>query len=400
MAKLMLIADDLTGAFDTGVQFHKRGASVAFATLPQLAHTSFDADVIVADVETRHLSPAEAYARVARAVGLARERGVETIYIKTDSGLRGQVGASIKAAMDVMAVSRAAFAPAYPDMKRLTVEGRQLIDGVPVHLSAFGRDPFDPVRAETVSELLTSQGLDARVMPVGGAWNLEAQTPSVMIFDIDTNDAVLPVVQALHASGPSRVLAGCAGFAAYVPAMLGLEKSPRPMQPLASPLRVVCGSVHPATRAQVLHAESLGFDRLVLSPEALAQQGFTRQEALRRLMASGRPLAVDTGLVPVDAPPEELSALRQGVAAGLGRLVRDMHLWPEGANGTVMIIGGDTLMGFLSLLDAPDVHLEGEKMAGVVVFSVMLGGRRVRLASKSGGFGSENLLECFTVTMK
>lgn len=397
MAQLMLIADDLTGAFDTGVQFQKRGASVAFATLPQLAHASYDTDVVVADVETRHLSPDEAYARVAQAVRTAKAHGVESIYIKTDSGLRGQVGASIKAAMDVMGVRRAAFAPAYPDMKRTTVNGCQLIDSVPVHLSAFGRDPFDPVRAATIAEMLTPVGLAARVMPVSGGWSLCADAPTAMVFDTVTNEDFLPITKALQASGPWQVLAGCAGFAAHVPALIGLPLQPCAMQPLPAPLRVVCGSVHPATKAQVLHAEALGYARLVLSPEALAREGFTRVDDLQQLLLSGKPFVVDTGLTPAQA--DDLSALRQGVAAQLGQLVRDMLLLPGGADGTVMIIGGDTLMGFLSLLDAPQVRLEGEVLPGVVVFSVMLGGKRVRLASKSGGFGSENLLERLTATM-
>lgn len=401
---LMMIADDLTGAFDTGVQFEKRGASVAFATLPQLADALFDADVIVVDAETRHDSADAAYAKVAQAVGIARAHGVERIYIKTDSGLRGQVGASIKAAMDGMGCTKAAFAPAYPDMKRITKGGVQFIDGVPVHESAFGRDPFDPVRAPTVEALLTPAGLSARVMPVGAAWDASADVPTVMVFDTAVNEDFLPITAFMQASGPWPVMAGCAAFAAYLQPVLGLEAAPRPVQVLPAPLRVVCGSVHPVTRGQVLYAQAHGFDRLMIPPLSLAaedffhsEEGRTLQDTLRQAVASHRPLAVDTGLERVQT--DNLTALRQGVAGHLGRLVRDMLLWEEGQRGTVMIIGGDTLMGFLSLLDKPGVRLEGEYAPGVVVFSVMLGGRRVRLLSKSGGFGGENLLEMITETM-
>ena len=57
-----------------------------------------------------------------------------------------------------------------------------------------------------------------------------------------------------------------------------------------------------------------------------------------------------------------------------------------------VVIGGDTLMGFLSQLERPDIMLEGEVVPGVVSFSVNMAGRRVRMLSKSGGFGSPTLL--------
>ena len=57
-----------------------------------------------------------------------------------------------------------------------------------------------------------------------------------------------------------------------------------------------------------------------------------------------------------------------------------------------MIIGGDTLAGFLDQLGTTEVSLGGEVSTGVVMFSVSVNGRRVSMLSKSGGFGNETLL--------
>ena len=60
MPKLLIIADDLTGALDTGVKFAEAGLKTAVSTRCEscLADTSSDVAVLCAD--TRHLSGEEA----------------------------------------------------------------------------------------------------------------------------------------------------------------------------------------------------------------------------------------------------------------------------------------------------------------------------------------------------
>jgi len=105
------------------------------------------------------------------------------------------------------------------------------------------------------------------------------------------------------------------------------------------------------------------------------------------------PLLVDTGLAPAPAQGEMLTRLRQAVAQRLGSLAGDMLAWPGGESGTMMIIGGDTLAGFLQRRSSPRLRLEGECAPGVAAFSLEMGAGRRRLLSKSGGFGEEALLE-------
>ena len=70
MVKLLMIADDFTGALDTGVQFATRGAMTMVVTDPayDFKQTKDDVQVLVLDAETRHLSPGEAHDVVFRAV--------------------------------------------------------------------------------------------------------------------------------------------------------------------------------------------------------------------------------------------------------------------------------------------------------------------------------------------
>ena len=58
-----------------------------------------------------------------------------------------------------------------------------------------------------------------------------------------------------------------------------------------------------------------------------------------------------------------------------------------------MIIGGDTLMGYLARRPSLDLTLEGEVAVGVAAFRLRDGEQTRLLLSKSGGFGSPTLLD-------
>ena len=97
MIHLFVIADDFTGALDTGVQFASYGAAtkVVVGTGLQALEADAQTQVLVVDAETRHLPAAQAYDTVYRLVRWAKEKKIGCIYKKTDSALRGNIGAEL-----------------------------------------------------------------------------------------------------------------------------------------------------------------------------------------------------------------------------------------------------------------------------------------------------------------
>ena len=93
MISLLVLADDFTGALDTGVQFVKQGIKTEVLTVKDLDFTAYDTDVLVINTETRHLSGSETFAIISNLVKKAKEAGVKYVYKKTDSALRGNIGA-------------------------------------------------------------------------------------------------------------------------------------------------------------------------------------------------------------------------------------------------------------------------------------------------------------------
>ena len=59
MIRLLVLADDFTGALDTGVQFSKAGVSTFVSTNTRFP-SGEQMEVLVLDLETRHLPPSEA----------------------------------------------------------------------------------------------------------------------------------------------------------------------------------------------------------------------------------------------------------------------------------------------------------------------------------------------------
>ena len=112
MLLLLILADDFTGALDTGVQFAACGIPTRVVVGEQVDFAANDAAVLVVDTETRHLPAAEAYAVIAKLTREAMSAGVFSIYKKTDSALRGNIGAELSALLKTSGERQLSFLPA------------------------------------------------------------------------------------------------------------------------------------------------------------------------------------------------------------------------------------------------------------------------------------------------
>ena len=82
MFTLLILADDFTGALDTGVQISKTGARTVVLTDPHadLERFADETEVLVIDAETRHIPPQQAKACVASIARRAFAMKVPCIY--------------------------------------------------------------------------------------------------------------------------------------------------------------------------------------------------------------------------------------------------------------------------------------------------------------------------------
>ena len=403
---LLIIADDFTGALDTGVQFAARGIKTRVVVGADAALTHQNADVLVVDTETRHLPAAQAYAAVEGLVQRAKYAGFAYLYKKTDSALRGNVGAELAALLSASGSRQLAFLPAFPQMNRVTKNGVQYIDGVPVTESPFGVDPFEPVRHAAVTDLLAEQtDLPAASFPALAADGSVPAEDGILVFDAATVDELRSTGRALLNNGGLRVLAGCAGFGAVLPELLGLGGADVACPALDPRLLVICGSVNAITLAQLDKAEQAGFTRLRLTPHQKLMPDYWRSadgrmtlDHIEETLAAHPYNIIETndegGNEPTATAADALGLTREEmrvrIASGVGQLVGALFASP--AVGTLLLTGGDTLLQCMNSVGVHELEPICEMEHGVVLARFGCGGTTRYVITKSGGFGQADLL--------
>lgn len=403
---LLIIADDFTGALDTGVQFAARGIKTRVVVGADAALTHQNADVLVVDTETRHLPAAQAYAAVEGLVQRAKYAGFAYLYKKTDSALRGNVGAELAALLSASGSRQLAFLPAFPQMNRVTKNGVQYIDGVPVTESPFGVDPFEPVRHAAVTDLLAEQtDLPAASFPALAADGSVPAEDGILVFDAATVDELRSTGRALLNNGGLRVLAGCAGFGAVLPELLGLGGADVTCPALDPRLLVICGSVNAITLAQLDKAEQAGFTRLRLTPHQKLMPDYWRSadgrmtlDHIEETLAAHPYNIIETndegGNEPTATAADALGLTREEmrvrIASGVGQLVGALFASP--AVGTLLLTGGDTLLQCMNSVGVHELEPICEMEHGVVLACFGCGGTTRYVITKSGGFGQADLL--------
>ena len=403
---LLIIADDFTGALDTGVQFAARGIKTRVVVGADAALTHQNADVLVVDTETRHLPATQAYTAVERLVQRAKYAGFAYLYKKTDSALRGNVGAELAALLNASGSRQLAFLPAFPQMNRVTKNGVQYIDGAPVTESPFGVDPFEPVRHAVITDLLAEQtDLPAASFPALATDSSVPAENGILVFDAATVDGLRSTGRALLNNGGLHVLAGCAGFAAVLPELLGLGGADVTCPTLDSRLLVICGSVNAITLAQLDKAEQAGFTRLRLTPHQKLMPDYWRSEEgqavlknIEETLAAHPYNIIETndegGNEPTAKAAEVLGLTREEmrvrIAGGVGQLVGAIFASPS--VGTLLLTGGDTLLQCMNSVGVHELEPICEMERGVVLARFGCNGTTRYVITKSGGFGQADLL--------
>ena len=151
--KILIIADDLTGAAELGGIAFNCGLSARI--LFDSEHGSyFSEDVIILDTNSRNMSPEEAYQEVKKLVSGIDLSSFDLVYKKVDSLLRGPVASEIKALLDVMHIDQAYLVPANPSRSRIIRSGKYYIDNIPINKTNFRLDPHYPRTSKYIRDLI------------------------------------------------------------------------------------------------------------------------------------------------------------------------------------------------------------------------------------------------------
>ncbi len=411
-ARLGVIADDLTGANDTGVQFARDGAR----TLVPFEWHNLDAlgrqaDVVVLNTNSRAASPRVAAQRVKIAAQALRKAGIQAVYKKIDSTFRGNIGAELDALLDVYPVPLAVLTPAYPPAGRAVRDGVLLVDGTPVHKTAIGADPVTPIRESHLPTLLRRHmthpvhPLPLAVVRKGASavtrlfrqW--DGSGPAVVLADAVTPQDLTRLARVILKEGLFGLAAGSAGLALALSALLPWRRRRLSRPSASAPLLFVIGSQNPTSLAQIRWLEEHGSVPVIRAciRDVVAGRDRFRHELDRAASKVRSELHAGRHAILTLAQPSASGRRRAhspSVSATLSEFLGDAtHAVAQSAPlGGLILCGGDIAIATCRTLGAGGVELYGEVEPGVPC-GRLVGGPFDGLpaVTKAGGFGKPDV---------
>lgn len=425
----LLVADDLTGGNDAGIQFAKRGVGTWIVL--DAGHAGLEAvlarpklpAMLALNANTRNLPAVDAAARMTKIVSHlakdARTAHPEMVYKKIDSTLRGNLGAEIDALMDGYGFATAFLSPAFIECGRTVVDGHLLVDGAPVHETAFANDPITPVRQSSIAEVVRetcgrSVGcVPLSVMEQGGGFvaayvaDLQNAGHEIIVFDavnVAHLDALVAVGQNLNLPPLYIGSAGLAG--ALANALTDVETDitshvssnsqllARISEPLVSSVdRVffICGSAHEATRKQIARLVGNGM-QLIRLADASAEAVETAVADTLLALESGNAVLSTPEKTAGGADSTAANGIQLSNAVGLAAVTVLEKLAESPQTTALVMTGGETAFAVLQKI-CSGLALSREISPGVALGTIV-GGYcdGFQVVTKAGGFGEDQTL--------
>ncbi len=403
MSKYLIIADDFTGANDTGVQLKRKGidTNVVFSSMSIRAALKEEQEslgAVVIDTESRGLTKEESYDTVINALAGLNLYSYSHIIKKVDSTLRGNIAKEIKAIDKLYCSGVIIFAPALPDLSRTTIDGVHRLNGIPITLTEMGKDPKSPVKEDRLVEILREEFCEEIKhfsLEEVSSGRIDLSQGRIYSFDAVENTHLREIIKAAIATGKKVLWVGSAALADNI---MEMEKN-------TEPVLSIIASLSSVTRKQIRYAENKGVHLVKVDIPAIIQgegkkQGYI-QEAVEKLKLGIDTLVLSSASYDYEAYEKtfelckglsidirEAAELTQDYIGALGEeILRQVKV------SGVFLTGGDTAIGFFKKVQAQGSKILGEVSIGLPMMSLNGGCfHGLKVITKAGAFGGEDAI--------
>ena len=419
-----ILADDLTGAMDGGLQLAVRGIGVR--VLMRAYHDTSFSGAVVLDTESRNISSELASQAVRQSVLFFQAAGIDIWYKKIDSTLRGNLGIELEELLNVSRRHAVLLAPALPHAGRTTMEGRHFLNGVPIDETELATDPKTPVTSSRISDLLERQtSLQVAILSLGDIRRGVEQSANLCRREIESGarivvcDAVsvedLRTIAQVAVKMRDEVLpCGSAGLLDLLAdewrsahRSTQREAAPRRFaqrrhaqrRSAQRPSLVISGSMSEVTKAQIDRAATTGDGVTLIRPDhakLFSDRQFDDEVArltqeVSDLLESGLHVIADLAGTDRSETKTAESERIQNAAAILATSVCSNP--GHGLASRLVLTGGETAARVLETIGAAGIEIHGE-VEPLIPSGTLLGGEAEGLAvvTKAGGFGTEDAL--------
>ena len=386
--KIGIVADDLTGSMDTGVQFIKYGLG---PILCLREGPSEHAQVCIVNTESRGRGSEWARVGTLNAVNTLERR---FLFKKIDSTLRGHLATEIKTLLSVTQYQRAIICPAVIDEGRLVINGELWLHGKPLHETEFASDPDWPAGTSSIQQRI---GIPSEHIPLAIVRSgpeslkrcLRESNAQFLIPDAEEESDLQVIAKAIVFT--DILPCGALGFArAWASAILGHDSGCSKIESgiggIEGSILFVVGSYHPRTRQQV---NSLNKSHDIISQVIHSNDQNDLADGYKALItesSSGKHILLRT--------PDDRIEDRVKQKTLIGALAKTTsEIIQAHSIGCLIICGGETAGAIIEELGTKTIEIRGELLPGIP-YGILKGGigAGISILTKAGGFGNQESL--------
>jgi uncharacterized protein YgbK (DUF1537 family) len=411
-SRIFMLADDLTGANDTAIQFVKEGSSALVITnIAEIKGLDFKHyDVVSINSNSRGMRPQDAYKAIYNTISELKpnEKGY-FVYKKIDSVLRGNPGQELAAVMDVLNVPLALVAPSFPANRSIIENGRLFsrgssdsggINAIQIFADQTGR------KTENIPLEEIRQGVEN----TAGFINTRNKNGTQVFIADAVTDSDLEIIYKASTFLSAHIMAGSAGLANQLARHQNKVNAVSFNKPsLLYPVLIIAGTRQGETASQIHHLSHvfqvpvIKFDVRLAAENKIEEAGSKAYDEVTRYMKENRRLcviAVESMFTSEFPAGETVSGcatcgiaegddVSAAISVGLGVLtakLMDSFHFP-----VIISTGGDTSLGICKQLGIKTMEPLTEICPGIPLCRVTGGAYDGSfIVTKSGRFGNPN----------
>jgi D-threonate/D-erythronate kinase len=374
--RVLIVADDLTGAMDSAGPFATLGVETWVVAAPMRCDPASlnSAGVVSVNTDTRHLPGPQAAARVIEIVRHLEVGGFDIVVKKIDSTLRGNIVTETMALLDASGRREVVVAAAFPAQGRTVRGGIVHVDGKPLAQTAFAKDALSPPPLAPLQEVFAAakSGLRVAAVAPSDAFNAGAD---IWIVDGVVDADLTKIVETLASRVNSVIMVGSAGLTRAL-ALVCFDGHPAPTGPqhVTGTIVFAVGSRAARSAEQVDALAAEPETRVLRAPNGRLQ--FAEIPSARNLVLKAT----------MDDDGHEGDARR--VAADMAK--HAIEIARSARAQALVATGGDTAIAILAASDNPALQVLGDLMPGIPYARIRLEGASLWLVTKAGGFGGRD----------
>lgn len=417
---IYIVADDLTGANDTGAQFAKKGyrtiVLILEDRLPEMFFTD-NYDVVVLDTETRNVDEKTARNRLNKILEGLHFSKEDIVYKKIDSTLRGNIGGEIEEIMKIFGKKVCILSPSFPSHQRATLGGYLLMQKKLIEHSAFNENLYGKKKDSYIPSVLAKQTnlqighIDISDVEKGQPAilnrisELVKEKKQIIIVDSNNDENLQDIVSGGLKYRDSVLFSGSAGLANY------LAKSHKHKYPIIeqksekSPVLIIGGSRNPVMVSQIEYIKNnMNFNEIKIDisqifkhkNQLILDYGY---ESLK-ILKNNKNLIIYTNAI-----ENEEKSINNKIMQKYKISYRDLENSIKEAFGTLaaylvngsnvrnlILTGGDIALSVCKELDICKLQILDELLPGIPLARASYKKQNLNIVTKAGGFGQEDAL--------